>query len=233
MRQIHALAALFLLLVPLVVGSQPIKDFLLRLASQAPDLDLPTEPSYLGAFSAPKMALYKPEGPGPFPAIVFHHHCGGLRSSSGIWQNMAILGWAKEAVARGYVALVLDSLGPRAVDSVCYPPVKGGVNFPRGVRDAYQAAERLRKLPYVDGDRIAFAGFSWGAMVGLLASGATWRNALQAGTHFRAIVAFYPGCYDIQPPGGTPYKSVQPDTDTPLLVLMRKPKGSSRLLALL
>jgi dienelactone hydrolase len=166
------------------------------------------------------MALYKPEGPGPFPAIVFHHHCGGLRSSSKIWQNMAILGWAKEAVARGYVALVLDSLGPRGVDSVCYPPVKGGVNFPRGVRDAYQAAERLRKLPYVDGDRIAFAGFSWGAMVGLLASGATWRNALQAGTHFRAIVAFYPGCYDIQPPGGTPYKSVQPDTDTPLLVLM-------------
>jgi len=218
MRQIHALTALFLL-APLVVSSQPINDALLKAASQAPDLDLPTEPAYLGAFSAPKMALYKPEGPGPFPAIVIHHQCGGLRSSSGTWQNMAILGWAKETVARGYVALVLDSLGPRGVDSVCYG-VKGGVNFPRGVRDAYQAAERLRKLPYVDGDRIAFAGFSWGAMVGLLASGATWGNALQTGAHFRAVVAFYPGCFDIRPPAGTPYSPVQPDTDTPLLVLM-------------
>lgn len=132
---------------------------------------------------------------------------------------MAILGWAKEAVARGYVTLVLDSLGPRGVDSVCYG-VKGGVNFPRGVRDAYQAADRLRRLPYVDGDRIAFAGFSWGAMVGLLASGANWGDALQAGTRFRAIVAFYPGCFDIRPPAGTPYSPVQPDTNTPLLVLM-------------
>jgi dienelactone hydrolase len=218
MRPIHALAAFFLA-VPLVVCSQPIKDALLKTASQAPDLDLPTEPAFFGALSAPKMALYKPEGTGPFPAIVIQHQCGGLRSSSGNWQNLAILGWAKEAVARGYVALVLDSLGPRGVDSVCYG-VKGGVNFPRGVRDAYQAAERLRKLPYVDGDRIAFAGFSWGAMVGLLASGETWGNALQAGTRFRSIVAFYPGCFDIRPPGGTPFSLVQPDTDTPLLVLM-------------
>jgi len=218
MLQIYSLAAM-LLLAPIAVSAQPVNEALLRAASLAPDLDLPVEPAYLGAFSAPKMALYKPEGPGPFPAIVIQHQCGGLRSSSGTWQNMAILGWAKEAVARGYVTLVLDSLGPRGVDSVCYG-VKGGVNFPRGVRDAYQAAERLRKLPYVDGDRIAFAGFSWGAMVGLLASGATWNNALQAGAHFRAIVAFYPSCFDIRPPAGVPYSPLQPDTNTPLLVLM-------------
>ena len=218
MLQMCVLAAL-ILLVPIVARPQPINEALLRAASQAADLDLPAEPAYLGAFSAPKMALYKPEGAGPFPAIVIQHQCGGLRSSSGTWQNMAILGWAKEAVARGYVTLVLDSLGPRGVDSVCYG-VKGGVNFPRGVRDAYQAADRLRRLPYVDGDRIAFAGFSWGAMVGLLASGANWGDALQAGTRFRAIVAFYPGCFDIRPPAGTPYSPVQPDTNTPLLVLM-------------
>jgi dienelactone hydrolase len=132
---------------------------------------------------------------------------------------MAILGWAKDAVSRGYVTLVIDSLGPRGVDSVCYG-VKGGVNFPRGVRDAFQAAEHLRSLPYVDGDRIGFLGFSWGAMVGLLASGATWGNALETGTRFRAVVSFYPGCFDIRPPAGTPYPPLQPDIDTPLLVLM-------------
>jgi dienelactone hydrolase len=199
--------------------AQPFRDALLGAAGSAPDLELPAEAAYLGTFSAPKMALYKPEGPGPFPAMVILHQCGGLRSSSGTWQNMAILGWAKEAVSRGYVALVLDSLGPRRVDSVCYG-VNGGVNFPRGVRDALQAAEHLRKLPYVDRDRIAFAGFSWGAMVGLLASGEAWGNSLKAGERFRAVVAFYPGCFEIRPPSGRPYPLVQPDIDTPVLVLM-------------
>ena len=80
---------------------------------------------------------------------------GGVESLIEHPAIMAILGWAKEAVSRGYVALVLDSLGPRRVDTVCYG-ANGGVNFPRGVRDALQAAEHLRKLPYVDRDRVAF-----------------------------------------------------------------------------
>lgn len=199
--------------------AQSAREELLRAASLAPDLELPAEPAHLGVFSAPKLALYKPEGSGPFPALVIQHQCGGLRSSTGAWQNMAILAWAKEAVSRGYVTLVLDSLGPRGVDTVCYG-AKGGVNFPRGVRDALQAAAHLQKLPYVDVDRIAFAGFSWGAMVGLLASGAAWGDALQAGKRFRAVVAFYPGCFTLRPPGGSAYEVVQPDIDSPLLVLM-------------
>lgn len=219
MRTANTSVAVMLAGVLMSAQAQPLQEMPLRGASLAPDLELPAEPAYLGAFSAPKLALYKPEGPGPFPALVIQHQCGGLRSSTGSWQNLAILGWAKEAVSRGYVALVLDSLGPRGVDSVCFG-VKGGVNFPRGVRDALQAAEHLRKLPYVDSDRINFVGFSWGGMVGMLASGAHWGHALQAGTRFRAVVAFYPGCFDIRPPAGDPYAVVQPDIDTPLLVLM-------------
>jgi len=219
MRPTYIAIACALRVASVCAQVQPLPDILLRGASLAPDLDLPTEPSSLGVFSGPKLALYKPGGAGPFPAIVIQHQCGGLRSSTGAWQNLAILDWAKQAVSRGYVVLVLDSLGPRGVDSVCYG-VKGGVNFPRGVRDALQGAQHLRKLPYVDGDRIALMGFSWGAMVGLLGSGATWGNALQAGTRFRAVVAFYPGCFDIRPPSGAPYPIVQPDIDTPLLLLM-------------
>lgn len=124
-----------------------------------------------------------------------------------------------ERIARGYVVLVLDSLGPRGADTVCYG-VKGGVNFPRGVRDALQGAAHLRSLPYVDRDRIAFVGFSWGAMVGLLASSTGWGNALQAGIRFHAVVSFYPGCSAIRPATGNPYEAVRPDIDTPLLVLM-------------
>jgi len=132
---------------------------------------------------------------------------------------MAVLGWAKEAVSRGYVALVLDSLGPRSVESVCMG-VKGGVNFPRGVRDAFQAAQHLGRLPYVDPKRVVFAGFSWGAMVGLLSSSRTWGEALSVGNRFRAVVALYPGCFEIRPPSGQPYQALNPDIDVPLLVLM-------------
>jgi len=199
--------------------AQALRDTLLAAAALAPDLELPAEPAYLGMFSGPKLALYKPDGPGPFPALVILHQCGGLRSSSGTWQNMAILEWAKEAVSRGYVVLVLDSLGPRHVDSVCYG-ASGGVNFPRGVRDALQGADHLGKLPFVDRDRIAFVGFSWGAMVGLLSSGAAWGYSLTPGRRFRAVVAFYPGCFEIRPPAGRPYSAVQSDIDTPVLVLM-------------
>jgi dienelactone hydrolase len=203
----------------LFVGSalaQPASP-LLAGASLAKDLEFPSKPSRLSFLSAPEMALYRPDGPGPFPAIVLHHQCGGL--GQGRWQNLSMLEWAKQAVARGYVALVIDSLGPRDVKTVCMG-VQGGVNFPRGVRDALQAAEHLRKFDFVDKQRIALAGYSWGAMIAVLASGQRWGTALAPGNRFVAAVSFYPGCFTIQPPTGRPYEVVNPDIDRPLLVLM-------------
>ncbi len=163
------------------------------------------------------MALYKPEGPGPFPALVLQHQCSGLGNSR--WQNTSMLAWAKEAVARGYVALLIDSLGPRNVETVCMGP-RGGVNFTRGVKDALQAAEHLRKFDFVDKKRIALAGYSWGAMVGVLASSQQWGTTLSPGERFAAVVSFYPGCFTIRPPAGAPYEIVNTDIDRPLLVLM-------------
>ena len=93
------------------------------------------------------------------------------------WFEATLVDWAKEAVARGYVVLLVDSLGPRGVTSVCAGP-KAGVNFARGTRDALQAAEHLRRQPFVDRDRVALVGFSWGAMVGLLASSRHYAAAL-------------------------------------------------------
>ncbi|MCX7155126.1 MAG: dienelactone hydrolase family protein [Rhodocyclales bacterium] len=185
--------------------------------AQASDLQFPAEPSALSAVERPRMALLKPEGVGPFPALVLVHQCGGLGSPR--WQNQSMLGWAKDAVARGYVALLVDSLGPRGVDTVCYGP-KGGVFFSRGVKDALQAAEHLQKFDFVDRKRIALAGFSWGAMVSVLASSARWSGNAVPTTRFAAAVAFYPGCFTIRPPTAASYEIVQPDIDRPLLVLM-------------
>src|SRR6266511_194461 len=49
--------------------------------------------------------LVRPAGEGPFPAVVQLHGCGGLQAQS--------YRWARWLADRGYVALVVDSFGPR------------------------------------------------------------------------------------------------------------------------
>jgi len=189
---------------------------LLGAATQAKDLTFPTAPSAVAGVGS-RMALLKPEGSGPFPAVVLHHQCDGLLHRNGPNRSMGT--WAQAAVRQGFVVLLIDSLGPRGVDLVCVEPKKG-VNFPRGVRDAMQAADHLRALPFVDKRRVAHVGFSWGAMVALLASNSTWRSALPGSQGFSAAVAVYPGCMTIRPKTASPYEIVQNAIDRPVLVLM-------------
>jgi dienelactone hydrolase len=207
-------AAHFLLGAPSALAQSP--GSLLEVATRAKDLVIPAEASPL-PLSEPRMALHKPKGEGPFPALVLHHACGGLVSPK--WKNRSMLHWAKEAVGRGYVVLLLDSLHTRGVDSVCYQP-KGNVNFARGVRDALQAAEQLQKFGFVDKKRIAHAGFSWGAMVGAFASSTLISSGVGVRSHFAAFVSFYPGCFTIRPAKGSPYEIVRVDIGRPLLMLL-------------
>lgn len=180
-------------------------------ATLAPDLSFPDTAQTGAAGLERRMTLMKPEGQGPFPAIVMVHQCAGL--------NGAVMANAREAVAQNYVVLMIDSLTPRGVESVCYGP-KNGVNFFRGVRDALQAAVHLRGLPYIDAKRIAMVGFSWGGMVGLLASSPHYASSMQAGAGFTAVASVYPGCFTITPNGRPPFEIVNADINRPLLVLM-------------
>lgn len=49
--------------------------------------------------------IYKPEGAGPFPAIIVLHDCGGVNSKD--------QAWAKRLTTWGYVAVIVDSFGTR------------------------------------------------------------------------------------------------------------------------
>ncbi|WP_249128945.1 MULTISPECIES: dienelactone hydrolase family protein [Bradyrhizobium] len=182
-----------------------------RGATIAPDLVLPDTAESVEQLASPRMALLKPTGPGPFPAIVLMHQCSGLHGP--------VAAWARAAISHGYVVLLVDSLGPRNVQSVCFGP-RNGVNFFRGVRDALQAAERLRQQSYVDKKRIALAGFSWGAMVSLLAASPHYVSALKIDSGFAAVASVYPGCFRITPKGRPPFDLVNTDISNPLLVLM-------------
>jgi dienelactone hydrolase len=190
----------------------PATDFAGVAAHLTADLTFPVEAEPASAITIPRMAMLKPDGAGPFPAIVLLHQCSGL--------NISLADWAKAAVANGYAVLLVDSFGQRDVKSVCGGP-RAGVNLPRGTRDALQAADHLRRQSFVDKDRIALVGFSWGAMVGLMADSQHYIAALDAGSGFNAVASFYPGCFRIYPPNGSPpFEILNLDIARPLLVLM-------------
>ncbi len=214
------LIGLTLAMLPDVAAQEGARDGLaiwpapavLGAASLVADLKFPDDAKTADGLTSPRMALVKPEGGGPFAAFVIMHQCSGPK--------LAVLSWARKALERQYAVLIVDSLGPRGVDSVCYGP-KAGVNLFRGVRDALQAAEHLRRQPFVDRDRVALVGFSWGASVGLMAASRHYVKALQAGEGFAAIASFYPQCARIFPPNGRPPLDViNKDIARPLLVLM-------------
>jgi dienelactone hydrolase len=183
-----------------------------RAASFAKDLTFPqrAETTRLDLVNLAHTAFLKPEGEGPFPALVIVHQCAGV--------NPAISQWSRDAVSLGYVVLVIDSLTSRQVDTLCFGP-RNGVNLFRGAKDAFQAADHLRRYPFVDPDRLSFVGFSWGAMVGLIVSSARYADAL-GGRPFAAVAAFYPGCFRVSRSNAPVFDIVSDDMKQPVLVLM-------------
>lgn len=141
--------------------------------------------------------LLKPEGPGPFPAVVIMHDCSGLGPRS----SEAPDRWARELRPRGYVVLVPDSFTTRGYPAgVCTkpPPGRNAVGPARRVRDAYAALAYLQTLADVDRQRIGLMGGSHGGTTTL----ATLANQDPdprppppiRDPGFGAAVALYPGC---------------------------------------
>jgi len=129
-------------------------------------------------------SLMRPQGQGPFPAVVMLHDCSGLgHTSSG-----APARWAGELVSRGYVVLIPDSFTTRGYPGgVCSEPspANPGVYTVQRARDAHAALAYLRTLAFVDGARIGVMGGSHGGSTTLIAD-------LREG--FSAAVALYPRC---------------------------------------
>ena len=62
--------------------------------------------------------LYRPEGAGPFPAVVALHDCGGLVQRPNT-QAQLYSEWVKVLVADGFVVLFPDSFASRGLGSQC------------------------------------------------------------------------------------------------------------------
>ena len=123
--------------------------------------------------------MARPFGAGPFSAVVLLHGCGGFHSS--------MISWADRLSRFGYVALAVDSFGPRGIDDHC-----GGM-FTDQVEDGYAALRYLTTRPFVRASHVAAMGFSMG--------GGSVLSSLEKGLveqlhpeRFRAGIAFYPVC---------------------------------------
>ena len=159
-------------------------------ATPAPAADKPPrlvefESPLTGGPQALQGYLRLPDGPGPSPAVILMHGCGGG------WRGLDAR-WGKRLAEWGYVTLTVDRFGTRGITNAC----TGGTP-PVTLYDAYRALNFVAGLSSVDPSRVAVVGFSQGAMLALLAveRGQIERDAKEK---FRAAVGFYPPCLGLK-----------------------------------
>jgi dienelactone hydrolase len=157
--------------------------------------------------------LVRPAGPGPFPAVVQLHGCAGIEAQS--------FRWAGRLAERGYVALVVDSFGPRGLKGDCRsgpddPPITARFD------DAFGALRYLQSQTYVRADRVAAIGWSQGGVYAMaVINGPSLERARRRGVAlpsidsttggFAAAIGVYPGgCFSL----------VKEQVVRPLLVLI-------------
>src|SRR5688572_16589136 len=141
--------------------------------------------------------LYRPPGPGPFPALVLLHGCSGMFTNQGYITD-SYHHWAALLAARGYVALLVDSFNPRGHWSICDQQKRTILESRERVEDAYAARRWLDEQHFVARGRIGLLGWSNGGT-------GTLYSMREAGDYrgFKGAVAFYPGCRTLsraQPP---------------------------------
>ncbi len=159
--------------------------------------------------------LFRPSGNGPYPAVVGLHGCSGMMRRNTRELTPLYRAWGDELSRRGYVLLLVDSLGPRGHGETCSIGGFDPTIYRKRPHDAYGALFYLRQQPFVRGDRIGIAGWSQGGGVTLFTIGSHHLGPSEpVADTFRAAVAFYPGACNErrQPPDWS--------TKIPLLVLM-------------
>ena len=146
--------------------------------------------------------VYRPEGAGPFPAVVMLHGRAGVYSSlakgryDATTLSMRHRMWGRFWAERGYVGILVDSFGPRgyaggfAKHSYKDRP---GVVSEQTVRpfDAYDAVRYLRARPDVGTKPVAVQGWSNGGMAVLSVMGMT---SASSELRFVSAIAEYPSC---------------------------------------
>ena len=139
-----------------------------------------------------KGLIYRPEGNGPFPAVVALHNCDGLAG-----RRMPLArryrDWGERLASAGFVVLFPDSFGARNMGPQCNAGQRSLRSGRDRVVDADAARHWLQQQTYVAPDRISLIGWANGGVAAL------WTIRPRAAKKddkpdFRSAIAFYPGC---------------------------------------
>lgn len=129
-------------------------------------------------------ALAKPDGNGPFPAVVLLHSCGGVMDH--------LHDWSRFFTERGYAVLMVDTFGSRGLGRCPNGVHSSTLAQVEMVSDAYGALDYLAARPEIAADRIYVMGFSLGGWA--VRTMASREPLSRANRRFRAGIALYDGC---------------------------------------
>ena len=180
------------ILVSLAVAIGLVAIGLVAMAAAAPSpvtpqtIDIPQGDSVL------KAIVFKPEGAGPFRAVVGLHGCSGLFNRTGAVASQ-YRDWAQHLTEAGFVVLYPDSYGSRGLGPQCTVRHRSVRTDRERVADADAARHWLQAQSYVAADKVALLGWSNGGISVL------WTVRRRAPVKddtadFRSAVALYPGC---------------------------------------
>jgi dienelactone hydrolase len=132
--------------------------------------------------------IFRPDGLGPHPAIVFASGCSGFAPPMA---PKAYERTAEQLRAEGFVVVFADYLGRRGLDTC----VSGRINRSDAGKDIVAAASWLRSQSFVDPARVSVMGwaFGGGAILAALADHSQDRLG------FSRAVAYYPACWALRP----------------------------------
>ena len=146
--------------------------------------------------------IMKPEGTGPFPAVMMVPGCSGFE-----YAREAYNSGQKRLVELGFVTLRVDYLAARNFSS-CANNSGIAVSAEEVAADIVMAAGYLKEQTFVKKDSLNVLGWSYGAAGALQALGRTYNREP---VKVNAVVAYYPYCNAVQQ---------RWDSEAPVLVLV-------------
>jgi dienelactone hydrolase len=131
---------------------------------------------------------FRPDGPGPHPAVAFLSGCSGFAPSFApkVYERVA-----EQFRAQGLMVVFVDYLGRRGLQSCARAPI----THSDAARDLMSATTWLRSQPAVDQARIAAIGWSYGGGAILVALAEQTEEKLG----FSRAVVYYPDCRSVKP----------------------------------
>ncbi|MDQ0083411.1 dienelactone hydrolase [Variovorax boronicumulans] len=131
-----------------------------------------------------EMVIYRPEGAGPFPTVVFNHGSTGIGNDPALFKDT----WAPERLARWFTqrgwlvafpqrrgrgqsdGLYDEGFTPKREHYSC-DPVLSLAGFDHALADLDAAVAWLQKNPDVDTKRMEIAGYSRGGILAIAYAG--------------------------------------------------------------